>query len=90
MKAFSPQMIRIARLFLANEQGGPLAQMRITSMLSPECKSLGALVVHANSVFSSKAELDILLPLVNMMTNPAALAVSNHTIHKMTFVLESA
>ena len=77
MKAFSPSMVRIARLFLANEQGGPLAQLRNSPELSPECKVMGALVVHANSVFSCKATLDILLPFVNMMNNPAALAVSN-------------
>lgn len=50
--------------------------MRVRSGLSPECKILGAIVVHTATVLSSNAEQPFLLPFVNMFSNPAALAVS--------------
>lgn len=76
MKSFSPAMLQAARLLLTNTQGGPLAQMRITPEVPAEFKSLGALVVHTVAVMNSCAKLHILLPFVNMLNNPGALAVS--------------
>ncbi len=77
MKAFSSRMCHTARLLLTNKQGGHLAQLSITpddtgSML----KTLGAIVIHAVVVLDSNSRQPALLPFVNMMTNPAALAVS--------------
>ena len=69
-------MLQAARRYLTNQQGGPLAQMRISLELSSECKMLGAIVVHTISVMSCNSRQAILLPFVNMTTNPAALAVS--------------
>ena len=86
MKSFSPSMRDIARLLLSNEQGGPLAQMTLRPGLPLECKLLGTLVIHEVSVFSSKANLSLLLPFINMMTKPEALMVwywhmSVHILH---------
>ena len=76
MKSFSPAMRHTARLFLTNGQGGPLAQMTLRPGLPSGCKTLGAIVAHAISVFSCRENLPILLPFINMMSNPANLAVS--------------
>ena len=75
LKSFSPPMRIAARLLLVNKQGGPLAQMCITPELPAQYKTLGALVVHTVAVVNTHAGLPILLPFVNMLTNPGALAV---------------
>lgn len=76
VKAFSPAMRRMAQLLLTNQQGGNLAQMAISPTQSPECKTVGAIVIHTVAVFSSCSTYQILLPFVNMLANPSALAVS--------------
>lgn len=78
VKAFTPSMRQTARLLLTNQQGGPLAQMTITPTLPSECKTLGSIVLHSVAVFSSNSRYQILLPFVNMLTNPAALTVSHY------------
>ena len=89
MKSFSPAMKHTARLFLTNGQGGPLAQMTLHPGLPSECKTLGTIVAHAISVFSCRENLPILLPFINMMNNPAALAVSinAHVLFSFCLVL---
>lgn len=77
MKAFSSPMKQMARLLLTNKQGGPLAQMTMTQTLPAEFKTLGSVVVHTVAVLSSNSAYPILLPFVNMMTNPAVLSVSS-------------
>lgn len=69
-------MRHMARLLLANEQGGPLAQLRVTPKLPAMCKTLGAIVIHTVAVLDSCSNRPSLLPFINMMTYPAALAVS--------------
>ena len=69
-------MCQTARLLLANEQGGPLAQLHVTPELPALCKTLGAIVIHTVAVLESSFQQPVLQPLVNMMANPAALAVS--------------
>lgn len=69
-------MLHIARLLLSNQQGGTLGWLHISPQLPPENKVYGTIVIHTASVISSRINLLILLPLVNMMSNPAALAVS--------------
>ena len=78
VKAFTPSMRRTAQLLLTNQQGGPLAQMTITPTLPSECKALGSIVIHSVVAFSSNSRYHILLPFVNMLTNPAALTVNNY------------
>lgn len=74
-------MRQTARLLLTNEQGGPLAQLHVTPELPAMCKTLGAVVVHTVAVLESKSRQHTLLPFVNMMANPAALAVCHeHSI----------
>lgn len=68
-------MRRTARLLLTNKQGGPLAQLCITPELPAMYKTLGAIIIHAVTVIGAHSGLSILRPFVNMMGNPAALAV---------------
>lgn len=76
VKVFPRSMLQAARLLLTNQQGGPLAQMTITPDLPSENITLCSIIVHCMAVFSSNATCHILLPFVNMLTNPAALTVS--------------
>lgn len=76
LPAFSLPMRHIARLLLINQQGGPLAQLHITPELPAMCKTVGAIVIHTVSVLESCSKEPILLPFLNMITNPAALSVS--------------
>ena len=75
LRPFTPPMRQIARLLLTNKQGGLLRQMSILPDISTECKSLGTIVVHAVTVFTSSSKQPILLPFINMLTNPADLMV---------------
>lgn len=68
-------MLHAARCLLTNQQGGDLAQMKVSETLSSECKTLGAVVVHAIAVLLSNSEMQILLPFINMLENPASLTV---------------
>lgn len=83
MKALSPPMRQTARLLLTNKQGGPLAQLCVTPALPTICKTLGAIVIHTVAVIDSHFRLPILLPFVNMMGNPAALAVNFYIMFSM-------
>ena len=69
-------MVQTAQLLLTNQQGGPLVQMTVSPALTSEFKTLGSIVVHTVAVLSSNSTYPILLPFVNMLTNPAALTVS--------------
>ena len=73
-------MRETAHFLLSNEQGGPLAQLCVTPELPAKCKTLGAVIVHTVAVLESSSRRHILLPFINMMTNPAALAVSNEHV----------
>ncbi len=73
---FNPLICKLAQLFLRNEQGSPLRQMKVRPGLTPECKTLGAIVVHTAVAISSNLSQPFILPFVSMLTNPAALAVS--------------
>ena len=76
MKAFSSSMLHMAKLFLTNEQGGPLAQLCVTPELPAICKTLGAIIVHTVAVIELNSGQPLLLPFLNMMAYPAQLAVS--------------
>ncbi len=78
MKPLTTPMRQAARCFLTNDQGGNLAQMKMTPELSLSCKTLSSVVVHASAVILCNSKYPILLPFVNMLTNPATLAVSSY------------
>jgi len=66
----------MARALVANEQGGPLAQLRIAPRQPLQHRALGAIVVHTAAIFLCRQRVGILQPFVNMLKNPAALVVS--------------
>lgn len=76
LKSFSPPMRQAARLLIANEQGGPLGQMRISPDVPAEWKTLGSIVIHTVAVLNSNSRSHLILPFVNMLNNPASLTVS--------------
>ena len=76
MKALPPKMIQAARCLLINQQGGNLAQMKISETLDSVCKTVGAVVMHAIAVLFSNSKLQLLLPFISMLENPAVLTVS--------------
>ena len=65
-----------ARSLLANEQGGPFPLLTISPHQARQCRTLTALVVHTAAVFFSRQKLEVLWPFLNMLTDPAQLAVS--------------
>ena len=73
------QLQWMGRALLANEQGGPLAQLKVTPEQTSLHQTLGAVVVHAAAVLQCMHRVTILQPFTNMLNNPRALAVS--TIH---------
>ena len=76
LKQINSPMRQAARRYLTNDQGGTLAQMRMTPELPLSCKTLSTIVVHATTVILCNREYPILLPFANMLLNPAALLVS--------------
>ena len=67
----------MARALLANQQGGGILEQMVVSPQQPlHCKIILGVVVHAAAVFSGRQKVDILLPFVNMLNNPAALNVT--------------
>ena len=66
----------MARLLVANEQGGPLAQLVVGPTQHPKYLTLGAIIVHTAAVFLCQQRVGILQPFVNMLKNPATLVVS--------------
>ena len=76
IKLFTPEMLRISRCFLANEQGGSLFQMKIRPGLSQSYQASTLIVAHTVSVLVSRKKYSIFHPFVNMMSNAAALHVS--------------
>jgi len=76
IKLLTPEMLQIARCFLANEQGKNLLQMKITPILSQSCQVLNLVVVHTVSAIMSRKNFSIFHPFVCMMSNVAVLHVS--------------
>ncbi len=74
----SLQMRWIARALLANQHGGPLAQLAIAPRQPPLQRTLGAIVVHTAVIFQSRQGVELLEPFVKMLNNPAALVVCIH------------
>ena len=66
----------IVRSLIANEQGGLFPLLSVTPQQPPQCRTLTALVVHTAAVFFYRQKLEVLWPFLNMLTDPAKLAVS--------------
>ncbi len=65
-----------ARALLANQQGGRiLEQMSVSPRQPLQYRTILGVVVHAAAVFFGRQKVDILLPFVNMLNNPALLNV---------------
>jgi hypothetical protein len=75
MKAFSPPMLQAARSLLINQQGGDLAQMKMSDTLDSGCKTQAAVVMHTIAVLFSNSKLQLLMPFINILDNPASLTV---------------
>ena len=76
-QALNREMKWTARALIANQQGGPLAQLTVRPHQPVECRILSAIVVHAVTVFSTMQGVEVLYPFVNMLINPANLLVRN-------------
>ena len=66
----------MARLLVANEQGGPLAQLVVGPTQHPKHQTRGGIIVHTAAVFLCQQRVGILQPFVNMLKSPATLVVS--------------
>lgn len=78
----SEEMKLIAKRLLVNQQGGILKQMSVSPKQPLHCRTITSVVVHATAVFSDRQKVDLLLPFVNMLKNPAALNVSHLHVSK--------
>ncbi|XP_064403130.1 E3 ubiquitin-protein ligase RNF213-like isoform X2 [Halichondria panicea] len=71
----SPELLQVLRLLLANQQGGTLAQMVVSPHQAQAGlhRSITGLVVHIVTVLLSRTNNELLLPFLNMLTNPTLL-----------------
>ena len=69
----------MARALIANEQGGPLAALRVSPDQPAIQRTMAAVVVHTAATLFSRQGVELLHPLVAMLTKPADLTVS-HTL----------
>jgi hypothetical protein len=75
-KLLSNDLRSTAQALLANELGGKdLEQMTVSPQQPLQCRTILGVVVHAATVLFGQQKLAILLPFVNILTNPAALNV---------------
>ena len=73
-------MKQVAEVLITNQLGGPLAEMKVSAENPPEFSLFGSIVIHTVAVLSADSTNPLLIPLVNMLTNPAALIVSNYCL----------
>ena len=69
-------MRQASQSLLTNCQGGPLDEMKISADQPFEYHILGSIVVHTMAVLGACSTNPVLLPFINMLTNPEALEVS--------------
>ena len=82
---FSDELRLTARALLANQQGGSVLEQMFVSPQQPlQYRTILGVVVHAAAVFFGRQKVDILLPFVNMLNNPALLKVCS----KLFYVYE--
>ena len=78
----------MARLLVANQQGGPLAQLAVEPMQPLQHMTLGAIIVHTAAVFLCQQRVAILQPFVNMLKNPATLVVGTFNVKITSLLLQ--
>ena len=78
----------MARLLVANEQGGPLAQLVVEPTQPLQHRTLGAIIVHTAAVFLCRQRVAILQPFVNMLKNPATLVVGTFNVKITSLLLQ--
>lgn len=67
--------MHVLRLLLSNQQGGTLAQMSVSPLQAALHRILTGLVMHTVVTLLSRPNTELLLPLINMLKNPAILEV---------------
>lgn len=74
-----------ARALLANQQGGRVLEQMFVSPQQPlQCRSILSVVVHAVAVFFGRQKVEVLVPFLNMLKNPA---VFNVLVNYSVFVV---
>ena len=76
-QSITTELLQVLRLLLANQQGGTLAQMVVSPHQAQAGlhRSITGLVVHIVTVLLSRANNELLLPFLNMLTNSTILKV---------------
>ena len=74
---FILQLQWMARALIANEQGGPLAALRVSPDQPAIQRTMAAVVVHTAATLFSRQRVELLHPLIAMLTKPAELKVSD-------------
>ena len=74
---FILQLKWMTRALIANEQGGPLAALRVFPDQLAIQRTMAAVVVHTAATLFSRQGVELLHPLVAMLTKPADLTVSD-------------
>ena len=64
------QLHQICRALLANEQGGPLPQMRMHPKQTEVCRDLTAVVIHVITVLHCVTKSAAFQPLMQLLQNP--------------------
>ena len=75
------QLHQICRALLANEQGGPLPQMRMHPKQSEVCRDLTAVVIHVIAVLHCVTQSSALQPLMKLLENPGEKKVCMSTTY---------
>ena len=66
----------MARVLVANEQGGPLAVLQVSPKQPAIMHTLRAIVVHTVATLYNSQNKHLMKPLVDMLIKPANLTVS--------------
>ncbi len=77
------------RLLMTNQQGGTLAQMSVSPDQVGLHRTLTGVVVHTVVTLLSRPNRELLLPFINMLTNPALLKVKERCFKLTCFEVEA-
>ena len=61
---------------MSNEQGGPFAALQVSAGQPGSHRTLGAVVVHTAATLFSQRNVDLLYPLVALLSTPGDMAVN--------------
>ena len=73
---YTLQLKVMARALVSNEQGGPLAALQVSAGQPSSHRTLGAVVVHTAATLLSRRGVDLLHPLVALLSTPGDMAVN--------------